>query len=152
MKKLSAVLILCVAALTFSCSSDSSSSSNDDTYVNFKVNGTQYNIIEPGTFTSLNASVVADDANRTLILRMPDTAVVGTYAITDASPSDLTAYTATYSEGADIFFDAVSGSITISNVGSEYMTGTFNFTGTYDGTTYTITEGTFRAYKPEATN
>ena len=152
MKKITLALVALVAILSFSCSSSSSSgSSSDTTYINFKVNGTQVNLVEPGTITTMMASISAtEDVGqdiRSIIFTMPVDATVGAHAITDASGSDLTAYSVNYSLG-DVNVNATSGTFTITSIGAEYMEGTFSCTGTDNGTTYNITEGTFRAYKP----
>ncbi|MDI1316974.1 hypothetical protein [Flavobacterium sp.] len=153
MKKIKLVLVAIVAVLTFSCSSDSSSSNNnnDSTYIKFKVNGTQVNLIEPSTITSLMASISASEDLgtdiRSIFFTIPVDVTLGAHAITDASPSDLTAYSVNYSLG-DTYVTATSGTMTVTSIGAEYMEGTFSFTGVDNGTTYNITEGAFRAYKP----
>lgn len=158
MKKIQIALLAVIAVFTLSCSSDDSSSNdnnnnnNDDTYINFKINDVQVNMIEPTTVTTMMASISATaDAGediRSIILTIPVNASVGTHPITDASPSDLTAYSAHYSMG-DVVFDAVDGTMSITTIGAEYMEGTFSFSGESNGTTFNISEGTFRAYKPD---
>lgn len=157
MKNIKFIVLALAATFAFSCSSSSSGSDggNDDTYIKFKINGIQSNMIEPSTLTSLTASIfgseeVAGDI-RTLILRTPSTAAVGTHDIVDALPSDMGAYGVSYSLG-DISFEATSGTMTISSIGDEYMVGTFTCSGVYGGTTYNITAGTFRVFKPVPTN
>lgn len=157
MKKLKFALIALVIVITFSCSSSSSSDDDggsDDTYIKFKVNGVQSNMLEPSTITSMAASIIgSEDVGsdiRTMILRTPSTAVAGTHALLD-NPSDLTAYGASYSFG-DVNIDATSGSMIITNIGEEYMTGTFSFSTVVEGTTYNFTQGTFRVYKPTPVN
>jgi hypothetical protein len=155
MKQIKFVLLALVAGLAVSCSSSSGSNANDDTYVKFKVNGTQSNMVDPGTITSLMASISAsEDVGqdiRTVIFTIPVNPTVGTHQITNASPSDLTAYSATYMLG-DVNVVATSGTYTITSIGAEYMEGTFSFSGEYAGAYYAITEGTFRAYKPTPNN
>lgn len=156
MRKIQVALLAVMTVLTFSCSSDDSTSNNDvindATYINFKVNGTQSNMPEPTTMTSMMASIsnteeVGEDI-RSIVLTIPVDATVGSHEITDASPADLTAYSAHYAMG-DVSFDAVSGTMNITSIGDEYMEGTFAFTGEYEGTAFVISEGTFRAYKPD---
>lgn len=156
MKQIKFALLALIAGLTVSCSSSSSSGgSSDDLYVNFKVNGTQSNMVDPGTITSLMASISAsEDVGqdiRTIIFTIPVNPTVGTHQITNASGSDLTAYSATYMLG-DVNVVATSGTYTITSIGDEYMEGTFSFTGEDAGVNYAITEGTFRAYKPTPNN
>jgi hypothetical protein len=155
MKKIQIALLALMTVFTFSCASDDSSSNNngnnDDTYINFKIDGTQVNMSEPTTITSLMTSISnsqeAGEDFRSIVLTIPVDASVGSHSITDASPSDLTAYSAHYSMG-DVTFDAVTGTMNITSMGEEYMEGTFSFSGEYEGTTYHVTEGTFRSYKP----
>lgn len=155
MKNFKFGLLAIVAVLTFSCSS-SDSGGSDSTYIRFKVNGgAQINLVDPGTITSMMASISAtEDLGadiRSIIFTVPVDVTVGAHDITDASPSELTAYSVNYSLG-DVFVNATSGSMSITNIGAEYMEGTFNFTGVdaSTGETYTITEGAFRAHKPTA--
>ncbi len=160
MKKFKFAFLAIIAVVTLSCSSSSSSDDNgggsDDLYIKFKVNGTQSNMLEPSTIVSMAASIFGSedvgDNIRTLILRTPSTAEVGTHDIVDA-PADLTSYGVSYSFSVgDISVDATSGTMTITSIGAEYMTGTFTCSGTYEGTTYNFTEGTFRVFKPVPTN
>jgi hypothetical protein len=153
MKIFKFLLIAIVAVLTFSCSS-SSSGSGDSTYIRFKVNGgEQINLVDPGTITSMMASISASEDLgadiRSIFFTIPVNVTTGSYDITDASGSDLTAYSADYSFG-NVYVIATSGTFTITSIGAEYMEGTFNFTGidSDTGAPYTITEGTFRVYKP----
>jgi hypothetical protein len=152
MKVFKFALIALFAGVIVSCSSSSNGgSANDATYINFKVDGTQVNIIEPGTITTEMANISASEdvgaAIRTIMFTIPVDATVGTHQLTIASGSDLTAYSAEYMLG-DISVVASSGTFTITSIGAEYMEGTFSFTGEDGGTNYEITEGTFRAYKP----
>jgi hypothetical protein len=153
MKNFKFVLLALVAVLTFSCSS-SSSGSGDSTYIRFKVNGgEQINLVDPGTITTLMASISgSEDLGtdiRSIFFTIPVDVTTGAYAITDASGSDLTAYSANYSFG-NVYVIATSGTFTITSIGAEYMEGVFNFTGVDSdtGATYTITEGAFRVFKP----
>lgn len=153
MKKFKFTVLAIFTVLTFSCSSDDNNTVvpvSDETFIRFKVNGVQSNMIEPSTITSLATSIFgSEDVGqdiRTMILRTPATAVAGTHNLVD-SASDLTVYGASYSFG-DVNIDADSGSMIIASIGEEYMTGTFSFSKVVDGTTYNFTEGTFRVFKP----
>jgi hypothetical protein len=153
MKNFKFILLAIVAILTFSCSS-SDSSGSDSTYIRFKVNGgNQINLVDPATITSLMTSISASEDLgsdiRSIFFTIPVDVTTGAHAITDASGSDLTAYSVDYSLG-NVYVTGTSGTFTITSIGSEYMEGTFSFTGVDSGTgaTYTITEGSFRAYKP----
>ena len=154
MKNFKFALLAIVAVLAFSCSSSGSGSSSDSTYIKFRVNGgAQINLVDPGTITSMKASISATEDLGTDIrfinFTVPVGVTTGAHAITDASGSDLTAYSVDYSLG-DVYVVGTSGSFTITSIGAEYMEGTFSFTGTDSdtGAAYTITEGTFRVYKP----
>jgi len=153
MKKFKFAFLAIVAVVTLSCSSDDNNTvvpDNDETFIRFKVNGVQSNMIEPTTFTSMAASILGTENVgpdiRTMILRTPATAAAGTHDLVD-NASDLTVYGASYSFG-DVNIDANSGSMIITSIGEEYMTGTFSFSKVVDGTTYNFTEGTFRVLKP----
>lgn len=155
MKNFKFVLLAIVAVLTFSCSSSGSgSSSSDSTYIRFKVNGgSEIRMENPGTITSMMASISATEDSgsdiRAIFFTVPVEVATGAHTITDASGSDLTAYSADYSLG-DVYVTATGGTFTITSIGAEYMEGTFSFTGvdSDSGTTYNITNGTFRVYKP----
>jgi hypothetical protein len=156
MKQIKFALLALIAGLTVSCSSSSSSgSASDATFINFKVNGTQSNMVDVTTITSLMGSITGSEDvgqdTRTVIFTIPTNPTVGTHQITDASGSDLTAYSATYYFG-NTSVTATSGTYTITAIGAEYMEGTFSFTGDDAGENYAITEGTFRVYKPTPTN
>lgn len=157
MKKFKFTLLAIFTVLTFSCSSDDDNTvvpDSDETFIRFKVNGVQSNMIEPSTITSMAASIFgSEDVGeniRTMILRTPSTASAGTHNLVDDA-SDLTVYGASYSFG-DVNIDANSGSMIITNIGEEYMTGTFSFTKVVEGVTYNFTEGSFRVFKPVPTN
>ena len=154
MKKFKFVLLTLFTVLTISCSSsddDDNGSASDATYIKFKVNGTQLNMIEPSTITSMTASISSSVTQggdvRSMILTMPVSPSLGTHDLT--SSFDLAAYGASYSNGSETI-DANSGTITITSIGAEYMQGTFSFSEVSDGVTYNVTEGSFRAFKPEA--
>lgn len=153
MRNFKFVLLAVVAILTFSCSS-SDTSGSDSTYIRFKVNGVdQINLVEPGTITTMMASISASEDLgtdiRSIFFTIPVDVTTGSHSITDASGSDLTAYSVNYSFG-NIYVTGTSGTFTVTSIGSEYMEGTFSFTGVDSdtGETYTITEGSFRVYKP----
>jgi hypothetical protein len=152
MKVFKFALIALFAGLIVSCSSSSNGgSSTSGTYIKFKVNGTQSNMTTPNTITSLMASIsgaeTVGQSIRSIFFTIPKNATVGAHSITDASGSDLTAYSADYMFG-DVSVTATSGTFTITSIGSQYMEGTFSCTGEDAGVNYAITEGTFRVDKP----
>ncbi len=152
MKVFKFALIALFAGLIVSCSSSSNGgSSTSGTYIKFKVNGTQSNMVDPSTVTSLMGSIsgaeTVGQSIRSIFFTIPKNPTVGAHNITDASGSDLTAYSVDYMFG-DVSVTATSGTYTITSIGAEYMEGTFSFTGEDAGVNYAVTEGTFRAYKP----
>lgn len=155
MKHFRIVLLALVAGFTFSCSSDDngSSATSDDMYINFKLNGELVEMVDPATISTLSSVIAGDkgegDMFRYIGLWMPNEPTVGSHAITVSNPSDLDEYTVDVQIGNDISFEAESGTMTITSIDAEYIEGTFSFTGEYEGTTYNVTEGEFRAYKPE---
>jgi hypothetical protein len=154
MKKIASLLVLGIAALTFSCSSDSdggNNNNNDELFMNYKVNGVQHNYgeMEMTTLQTLNTLIIslgneADDF-RSLRIFVPNNKTEGAHTVTYA-PSDVDAYQASYGTG-ELSVDGTSGTINITHIDADFIEGTFNFTGV-DGTTgdtYTITDGEFRA-------
>jgi hypothetical protein len=154
MKKIASLLVLCVATLTVSCSSDSDggSSTSEELFMKFKVNGVQYNYGDNDVQTiqslSTDIFVLGDDADdfRNLNLYVPNDKTEGSHTIT-YDPSNVAAYQASY--GTDqLDVDALTGTINITNIDAEFIEGTFSFSGleSTTGDPYTITEGSFRAY------
>lgn len=151
MKKMVGLLLILLSFGITSCSSDDSNNNQGGLYLRFTYNGQNYDY-EPETITSLvtsiNGTEGVDATYKFLSLTLPNDVTEGTYSITSPDPSDLEAFNAYYnSEGDAVDFDASSGTITITNIDSEYITGTFSFSGDNNGTTITITNGSFRAYK-----
>lgn len=153
MKKLSYVFFVLISLCVISCSSDDNSSNGDDLFIKFTANGTEYNF-EPATLTSLSRLIMGDreinDVYTRISLWMPVTPVLGSHDITDDFPSDSnidTLYNANFWLGDDTY-EATSGTFTLTQVSSEYLSGTFSFTATNDeGTTIEITNGSFRAFR-----
>jgi hypothetical protein len=159
MKKLSCVLLVLFSLSFFACSSDDASSDNNTNnpeealYLKFTRNGVQYDF-EPETLTSLQILVRGDQevagVYSSISLWMPKTPSVGSYPITDAFPNEFnitTLYNANVWVGDEIV-DASSGTIVITEVGDNYVEGTFNFSGTNNNeTTAIVTDGSFRALK-----
>lgn len=146
-----------MAAITISCSSDSDGgSSSDELFMKFKVNGTQYNYGDDDVQTlqslSTNVMVLGDDSDNftTLSLWMPNNKTTGAHPIVDDLANLETTYQAHYGN-ADLSVDGTSGTMNITSITTEFIEGTFNFTGTdaETGDTYNVTEGSFRAYNIE---
>ena len=153
MKKLS-YLFLVLFSISFSgCSSDSSSSSNvdNDLYIKFTLNGLNYDL-EPETITSLQKLIAGDqDVNNIftrLSLWMPVTPTVGSHPITDAIPTDANLGTLHNAElwMGDATYDAISGTLVVTELTSDIVKGTFNFVAEdSNGVTVSVTNGSFRA-------
>lgn len=136
----------------FACSSDDDNSSDngDDIFITFKANGMSYTM-EPYTSKSMEVYIAADqglnETYREIQLRMPVDFNSGSHPIVDSY--DLEDYKASYTEG-DVTIDATSGTLEITSIDGEYMEGTFEFEGEDgEGTTYIITEGSFKTYNIE---
>ncbi|WP_291119103.1 DUF6252 family protein [Flavobacterium sp. UBA6135] len=147
--KFFALPFLALLVLFAGCSSDDSKSA-DNLFIKFTHNGVQYNFIDPYTSTSLSKNIRyfegSDDSFVDISLWMPLVSQVGTFVVTD-TPSDVESYNASFSLGQDLNLDATSGSITITSVSSEYIQGTFTFSGTsFEGEEVVVTNGSFRAY------
>lgn len=153
MKK--SILSLFVIFSLFACSNDDDSNGNgngngDDIFITFKANGTGYTM-EPYTASSGKVDIGGeegmDDSFRAIRLSLPLDFTTGSHTIEDSF--DLEAYTANYTDG-NVSIDATSGTITITSINNEYIEGTFSFTGEdQEGTTYEITEGSFKTYSVE---
>lgn len=153
MNKIAGVFLALISICFSSCSSDSSSNGNqsDTLYLKFTYNGQQYDF-EPETITSLQKLIAGDQEVNTVFTRlslwMPVTPTLGTHTITDDTPTDANIGTLHNSElwvGDDTYV-GTSGTIVITELDSEYVKGTFSFTGTMDtGLTVAITNGSFRA-------
>lgn len=159
MKKLSCLLLVLFSLSFISCSSDDATpiddiNNPDDTlYIKYTLNGQQYEF-EPETLTSLQILVRGDGevagVYNSISLWMPTSPAIGSHPITDAFPTDAniaTLYNANVWVGSEIV-DAATGTMVITEVSEEYVKGTFSFSGTNDnGTTATVTNGSFRALK-----
>lgn len=154
MKKLSFLFLVLFSLSFVACSSDDSSGSSDsELYLKFTVNGVNYDF-EPETLTSLQKMIMGQqDINNVttrLSLWMPVTPIVGSHAITDDTPTDAniaTLHNAAFYVGDDTY-DAISGTLVVTEMDSEYLKGTFTFTGEDEnGATVSVTNGSFRAYR-----
>lgn len=158
MKKLSCLLFVLFSLSFVACSSDDAASPDinnpDETlFIKYTLNGQQYDF-EPETLTSLQILVRGDGqvngVYNSISLWMPTEPSVGSHPITDEFPTDsniATLHNANVWVGDEIV-DASSGTMVITEVGDEYVEGTFSFSGTNDnGTTANVTNGSFRALK-----
>lgn len=148
LKKLAVLLVLAVTSSLFvNCSSDGDGGSSSDTfYLKYKINGISVEVSDPSVINSLSKSITGFTTNgKSLTLYMPLTVSTGTHTIVD-EPSNVDVYGASYSDfETEVASDNETGTITITQVNADVIKGTFSFTGTNEGATYTITEGEFRA-------
>lgn len=132
---------------------DSDGTPNEDFYINFTVADEDFSF-EAYTIDSLKRLISGDNENpsdfKGISLWMPLDVVEGTYDIVDATGSDVEAYTAEYdSASGNLYLDATAGSITITTITSNYIEGTFNFSGEDEsGNEIVITGGEFKAPIP----
>ena len=154
MKKISAIILALCLFILSNCSSDDPVPVDEtpEIYLKFFANNQQF-IFEPETFTSLqkliNGYIFANDSITRVSLWMPVSPSVGTHQLQNVSATTTnidTLYSASFWLEDDVFV-ATTGSITISDIDTDYIKGTFSFTGTSsDGATITISNGTFIAY------
>lgn len=155
MKKLVTILLVVLSISFVGCSSGDSSGDplNDGNSLKFTYKGQIYNF-EPSTGTSLQKVIVgSEDVNdviTTLFLEMPENPSVGTFSISNATPTDAnlaTLHGANLSVN-DISYRGKSGTLKIISITPDFITGTFNFTGeNQNGVSVEITNGSFKAFK-----
>lgn len=158
MKKLSCLLLVLFSLTFVACSSDDAATPDinnpDETlFIKYTLNGQAYEF-EPETLTSLQILVRGDGevsgVYNSISLWMPTEPSIGSHPITDDFPNDAniaTLYNANVWVGSEIV-DASSGTLVITEVGEDYVEGTFSFSGTNNnGTTAAVTNGSFRALK-----
>ena len=155
MKKITAMFLMLFVAILSSCSSDDADPAIADTalYLKFTANNINYSF-DPETIGSEKKLIMGTKFENNVVSRlslwMPTNPTIGTHAFVDDTASDDISnllYTADFWLGMDVY-NATAGSITITDMDSEYIKGTFFFTGTNsNGSTTTVSNGTFRAYK-----
>lgn len=157
MKILKKVMFLAIAvfalALSSSCSSnDSSDESQTETdFIKFKYKGTSYTF-DSGYQTSetldISGSEGIDNTYKKISLWMPLDATVGSHPVVYDLSNLETTYQANFTFMPSINnFNATAGTIKITVNDSKKIEGTFNFSGTKDGQTIEITEGSFSISK-----
>ena len=154
MKNLKKLVLLAVmvisSCLLVNCSSDSSSNNGGGTsgtfYLKFKVNGTSVAFQNPDVINSLSKAINGyTTSEKSLTLYLPLNVTTGSYTITH-EPSNENSYGASYVDFAnDESSDNETGTLIVTEVNADVIKGTFSFTGTNQGTTYSITDGEFRA-------
>lgn len=156
MKKLSYLFLVLFSLSFIACSSDDDSSGDggeDSLYIKYTVNGVNYDF-EPATITSLQKLIMGEQEINSVYNRislwMPVTPTVGSHAITDETPNDTNLETLHNAElwVGDSTYTATSGTLVVTEMDSEYLKGTFTFTGEDEnGATVSVTNGSFRAYR-----
>ena len=149
----SLIVILSLGLSSCSSDDDSSGDQNPDTYINFTINGTDYNFTdiltaESGVITlnGNNGSGFTDSGDTQIALWMPLTLTNGSFDVEGGFSAD---YQISFTSDALSFdFDfAESGTLTLTQTTGEYIEGTFTATVTNDDdTTITIENGEFKAY------
>lgn len=148
------VLTIFAMAVFQSCSEDDSNESgNAETFVRFTIDGTDYELNEVASATSLSLTLTGADGVidsgefTSLGLFLPLAPVEGTFDVTDFFTDGDHKLTFT-SESLDVDFTfADSGSITISSIGEEYIEGSFSGVVTSNSNDQvTISNGSFRGF------
>ncbi|MGB5981532.1 MAG: hypothetical protein WBG46_05260 [Nonlabens sp.] len=137
-----------------SCGSDDDGGSQDeDTYIRFTIDGTDYEFIDIASAESLgitlngnNGEDFFDSGDTSITIWFPINAQTGMF---DVDPGISGDYQVSFtSDPLNFDFDfADSGSITLTQVTGEYFEGTFDATITNDlGVTITLQNGEFRGF------
>ena len=159
MKVLKRIVFLAIAVfsltLSSSCSSDSSdgdSVGSAEGFIKYKYNGVMYTFEDPALITSLNTNIMGnsgiDDTYKKISLWTPLNITTGSHPIVYDLSNIETTYQATFSFMPSVNNrNATSGTINITVNNSERIEGTFNFSGTNGGETFTVTDGSFRVEK-----
>jgi hypothetical protein len=153
MKKI-IIFTLLVTGLLISCSSDSNSNEGFATYMRFTMNGQYFDVPNPSTdATGSSGSIMApgffgDEPDQIFVIDMPFLPTIGEHPFV-LYTSEPGIYAANFQMSPGTSFESESGSIKITSVGNDFVKGTFSFTGTSNGTTYTVTNGKFRSFRAE---
>lgn len=152
LKKIMFVAIAIFSLVISSCSSDDSSKDNQDDentveFIKFKYNGNAYTF-EPGIITSGNINIMGstgvDNTYKKISLWTPLNVTTGSHPIVFDLSKLETTYQATFSFMPALNnAGATSGTMNITVATDKKIEGTFNFSGTKDGETFTVTEGSF---------
>ncbi|MEA9415255.1 hypothetical protein [Flavobacterium sp. PL02] len=140
-----------------SCSSDNSSEDNleestsAEGYIKFKYNGVAYNF-NPAIITSGSINIMGyegiDDTFKSISIWLPLDFTTGSHPIVYDLSNLTTTYQANFSFKPEINnISATSGTVNITEKSDKKIAGTFSFSGSRDGKTFTITEGSFSAPK-----
>ncbi|MCV9931928.1 hypothetical protein OIU80_06505 [Flavobacterium sp. LS1R47] len=141
--------------MSFSCSNNDSSDEDEiettENFIKFKYKGASYSF-DPGLVTSDAMNLMGfqgiDDTYKSVSLWMPLNATAGSHPIVYDLQSLNTTYQVEFKFLPEIGNAKVtSGTITITAIDSKKIQGTFNFSGTNEGTAFTVTDGSFNFYR-----
>ncbi|MEM5565505.1 hypothetical protein WNY78_10335 [Psychroserpens sp. AS72] len=152
--KLNVLALLVIFSVSFtSCSSDDDAGSQDeDTFIRFSIDGTDYNFTDIATAESLvitlngnNGEGFSNVGDTQIALWIPIGAETGTFDVDNSF--EATHQISFSSDAMNFSFDfAESGTITLTQTTGEYFEGSFNATITNDDDeTISIENGSFRA-------
>lgn len=152
-KKVMFLSFTVLALVMSSCSSDNSSDddseqTSQEDFIKFKYNEKVYTF-DPSVSTSLSLLVAGssgiDNTYKRVSLWMPLNFTVGNHKVVYDLSQLTTTYQVTFSFLPEFDnADATSGNINITLINDKKIEGTFNFSGTKSGKTFTVTEGSFR--------
>ncbi|WP_299337042.1 hypothetical protein [uncultured Psychroserpens sp.] len=146
-----ALFIIAGLGLTSCSSDDDNSSTADDTYIRFTIDGTNYNFTNIATAQSLsitlngnNGADFSDPGDTQISIWLPLALETGTFDVEEGFDSDYQVSFTSDPMGFDFDF-ANDGTITLTQTTGEYIEGTFTATITNDNsTTITLENGEFR--------
>ncbi|WP_343584885.1 hypothetical protein [Flavobacterium sp.] len=160
MKNLKKVMFLSFAVFALvlsSCSSDNSSDDSDspesqEGFMKFKYNEKDYTFSEPAIITSGSVNIMGssgiDNTYKKISLWTPLDIKTGSHPIVYDLSNLTTTYQASFSFMPEIEnVNATSGTLNIITNDDKKIEGTFSFSGTSNGKTFTVTEGSFRFVK-----
>ena len=153
MKKSTLIFTLLIGIILSNCSSDDDSGTNNDTetFIRFNANGTDYDFSEPAIAQSANVSINGNQLTGGIITEnisiwLPIGFTTGTFQLTGdfGDPGDYKIFYDSQDIGIDGFAPSV-GELTLSSITNDFIEGSFSFSGTDNGISITVTNGTFRS-------
>lgn len=150
--KFNLLLFLAASIMTLtSCSNDDDGPSNSATYINFVVEGQEYNFkdiisaeSQSLTLNGNNGEGITDPGDTQIGIFLPVDPITGTFDFEGAFEGEHALSFSSESMGFDFDF-AESGSITITEITEDFISGTFTAVITSDDdVTITIANGEFK--------
>lgn len=150
--KLSLLLFLTTASLTFtSCSKDDDNTAQSSTYIRFSIDAADYDFediisaeSQSLTLNGNNGAGITNAGDTQISLFLPTAPATGTFDFEGAFEGEHKLSFSSESLGFDFDF-AESGSIIITEITEEFVSGTFTAVITSETeTTITVANGTFR--------